>query len=445
MKAQQNNSRSLWMIVLAVFVGLNSCTIEEQVDLNAPSVDGIEANATISELNNLVAGILHGQRNDLDIYLDDHAIIGRDFYRFSSADPRFTADIPGAGSAVLDNNTFYITRPWAAGYQVIRNAWVLRHAVANTSAPINDEQKRGYLGFAKTMQALQMLWLSNLTYDNPDGCIRVDVEDPDNLGPLVSYDEALDFIAALLDEAYDDLNNAGNSFLFPLSTGFASFNTPATFGQFNRALRARVAAYQQDWNEVLNSLAVSFLNPSGSLTLGAYVAFSTASGDRPNSMYISLPNLPSNARVAVNSWVADAEPGDLRLNKVAPRSEPAVSGQFSSNYDVALWSSLDDDIAIIRNEELILLSAEAKIHLGDLSGAIADLNIIRVAAGLAPYSGPSDPESLINEMLKQRRYSLFGEGHRWVDMRRYNRLDQIQTDNPDEDVWRYFPIPASEG
>ncbi|MCS6917489.1 MAG: RagB/SusD family nutrient uptake outer membrane protein [Chitinophagales bacterium] len=445
MKSQLKNIFLSAAWLLAVSALYPSCTIDEQVDLNAPSVDGIEANATVSELNNLVAGILSGQRNDLDIYLDDHGIIGRDFYRFSSADPRFTADIPGAGSAFLDNNTFYITRPWAACYQVIRNAWVLRHAVVNTSAPLTDEQRKGYLGFAKTIQALQMIWLSNLTHNNPDGCIRVDVEDPDNLGPLVTYDEALNYIAALLDEAYGDLNAAGSSFLFPLSTGFSSFNTPATFAQFNRALRARVAAYQQDWNGVLTSLSGSFINPAGSLTTGAYVSFSTASGDRPNSMYISLPNLPTNARVAVNSWVTDAEPGDLRLSKVAMRTEPAVSGPFSSNYDVAIWSSLDDDIAIIRNEELILLSAEAKIQLGDHMGGVADLNIIRSAAGLPAYSGSMDHESLINEMLKQRRYSLFGEGHRWVDMRRYNRLDQIQTDNPDEDVWPYFPIPASEG
>ncbi len=434
-----------WMLLIACWALFPGCTIEEQVDLNAPSVDGIEQNASISELNNLVAGILSGQRNDFDIFLDDHAIIGRDYYRFSSADPRFTADIPGAGSAILDNNTFYITRPWASFYQVVRNAWVLRHAVVNTSAPITQEQRNGYLGFAKTMQALELLWLSTLTYDNPDGCIRVDVEDPDQLGPLVPYEQALDGIADLLDEGYADLQQAGASFLFTMSTGFAGFDTPASFMQFNRALRARVAAYQQDWSKVLESLSLSFLNTSAPMDYGCYISYSTASGDKPNNLFISLPNLATNARVAVNSWVNDAESGDNRLNKVVMRSEPAVSGPFSSNYDVALWSSQDDEVAIIRNEELILLSAEAKIHSGDFGGAVADLNVVRLAAALPVYSGFIDFNSLIDEMLRQRRYSLFGEGHRWVDMRRYNRLDQIQTDNPDEDVWRYFPIPASEG
>jgi len=47
-------------------------------------------------------------------------------------------------------------------------------------------------------------------------------------------------------------------------------------------------------------------------------------------------------------------------------------------------------------------------------------------------------------MLNQRRYSLFGEGHRWIDMRRYNRLNTLPIDRPGDDVWEEFPIPATE-
>ena len=52
--------------------------------------------------------------------------------------------------------------------------------------------------------------------------------------------------------------------------------------------------------------------------------------------------------------------------------------------------------------------------------------------------------SLITEILRQRRYSLFGEGHRWVDLRRYNRLNELPIDRPDDDVWTKFPRPANE-
>ena len=52
--------------------------------------------------------------------------------------------------------------------------------------------------------------------------------------------------------------------------------------------------------------------------------------------------------------------------------------------------------------------------------------------------------ALIDEMLKQRRYSLFGEGHRWVDMRRYDRLNTLPIDRPDDEVCVIFPRPANE-
>jgi hypothetical protein len=49
--------------------------------------------------------------------------------------------------------------------------------------------------------------------------------------------------------------------------------------------------------------------------------------------------------------------------------------------------------------------------------------VIRQKHNLAPYSGALTQSALINEMLYERRYSLFGEGHRWIDVRRYNQLN----------------------
>ncbi len=48
------------------------------------------------------------------------------------------------------------------------------------------------------------------------------------------------------------------------------------------------------------------------------------------------------------------------------------------------------------------------------------------------------------DFVNQRQLSLFAEGHRWVDMRRYGRLDQLPIDRPNDDVWSEFPRPVSE-
>jgi len=248
----------------------------------------------------------------------------------------------------------------------------------------------------------------------------------------------------LLDEANTDLQNSGDAFVATLSSGFDGFNTPITFALFNRALRARVDVYQQDWQGALDDLSLSFYVPSGNLLdIGPAIAYSTQSGDFANNVYLPIQNDPTNARVAVDFWVDEAQAGDLRLSKVVMRSDTAKSGELSSGYDVSIWHSQDDNISIIRNEELILIAAEARIQTGDLVGGTAALNIVREAAGL-PDLGSMSQSELTDQMLTERRYSLFGEGHRWVDMRRYNRLADIETQNADENVWPYFPIPASD-
>ena len=47
---------------------------------------------------------------------------------------------------------------------------------------IADAEKKGYTGFAKTLKAYELLLNLNLTYTNG---IRVDVADPNNLGPIL--------------------------------------------------------------------------------------------------------------------------------------------------------------------------------------------------------------------------------------------------------------------
>ncbi|MGH7449097.1 MAG: RagB/SusD family nutrient uptake outer membrane protein, partial [Longimicrobiales bacterium] len=99
---------------------------------------------------------------------------------------------------------------------------------------------------------------------------------------------------------------------------------------------------------------------------------------------------------------------------------------------------------IIRNEELILLRAEANIALGNLPAALNDLNFVRVnSGGLRPLLLPLD--ATVTELLRQRRYSLLFEGgHRWIDVRRYNRLGDLPLDRPNHQRNAAFPIPEAE-
>jgi hypothetical protein len=320
----------------------------------------------------------------------------------------------------------------------VKNTNILIAALQNTKAAISDAQRKAAIAYAKTVQAHELLMVFNQQYDNG---IRVDVSDPDKLGPFLSKDESLNAIQNLLNEANIDLK--GNGVDLPFSTTLYS-KKASEFSKFNRALAARVAIYRKDWNLANTALTESFYDLNGSLTDGAYYLFSTAGGDLLNPVFFPLNTPPAEARVVQPSFITNAEAGDTRLSKAPKRTSTASQDGLSSDYDFWVYKTNVAPIPIIRNEELILIYAEVQAWLNNSANAVTAINKIRNAASLGNYAGATDLNSLITEILKQRRYSLFGEGHRWVDMRRYNRLNELPIDRAGDDVWPQFPRPATE-
>lgn len=424
-------------IFFAATIILFSACKKDFGNLNGPTVEAYQNNATIPELNNLVSGTESGMRNSIAFYLDDVGTIGREVYHFSNSEPRYVTDLLGASNATLSGSNFYISTPWASRYRVIKNCNTLIDAANNTTLA-TDAQKKAYTGFAKTIEAYQLLMNLNLTDSNG---IRVEVSDPENLGPIVDYNTGLTSISSLLDDGMNDLNGADVA--FPLA-GFGQFSDAAGLVKFNRALAARVDVYEQKWSDALTALNASFFDLHGDFTTGVYHVFGTGSGDQLNPAFIPQ-NQNGEVRVAHPSFAADIKTGDDRINKATLRTSTAsIPAGLSSNRDVWVYTSSTAPIPIIRNEELILIYAEANIQLNNLDDALDALNIIRNKHGLANYSGTETKAALIDEMLYERRYSLYFEGHRWIDMRRYNRLNQLPLDRPDDDVWSEFPLPVTE-
>jgi hypothetical protein len=254
----------------------------------------------------------------------------------------------------------------------------------------------------------------------------------------------------LLDEANTHLGAAGIQFPFQLGGGFAGFNTPATFRRFNRALKARVDVYMGNHAAALTSLAASFLDPNASLDLGTYHAFSTASGDVDNALF----DPAGRAILAHPSIVTDAQRKadgslDARVErKVTQLAEPRTVQGVTTDRRFTIYNSPEAPVPIIRNEELILLRAEANIGLGTAAGLLAaqdDINLIRSRSGGLPPRTFATAAEALDELLYNRRYSLLFEGgHRWIDARRHGRLGQLPRALPTHTVPSRFPYPESE-
>jgi hypothetical protein len=431
----RKNKTIYGLLLLGWVLTLGACK-KDFGDLNEATVQSFTSDATVAELNNLVSGTESGLRNNLALYLDDVGIIGREMYHFSASEPRYVTDLLGASGATLSGSNFYITNTWASRYQVVKNCNILEQAAA-TSSVLTAPEVSGYLAFAQTIKAYQLLMCLNQTDSNG---IRIDVSDPNNLGPFVSPTDALTAIAALLDSGATNFNNATIDYTL---AGFTSFPTAAGLLQVNRALAARVAVYRQDWTGALTDLQASFFGLTQDLSLGVFDVFSTGSGDQLNTFYIPQ-NQNGEIRVAHPSYAADIEAGDDRIGKATLRTSVASLDGLSSNRDIWVYTSSTAPIPIIRNEELILIYAEANIQTNNLPVAITALNAIRTAHGLPVYSGAFTQAALITEMLNQRRYSLYCEGHRWVDLRRYGLLGTLPIDRAGDQVWTEFPLPVTE-
>lgn len=249
-------------------------------------------------------------------------------------------------------------------------------------------------------------------------------------------------IAKLLDDAKADLPTA--TFGFKLSSGFRDFDTPATFSRFNRALAARIATYRQRWGETLEDLSEGFFELDGDLSTGVYLRFTDVPGDLSNPL--SAPsNATGDVRLAHPSFVTDMVPGDDRSGKATLRASPASKDGLMSPYDLSRYPDAAAPIPIVRNEELVLLYAEAKIMTDDFPEAVAALDRIRTAHKLSNFTADgATKETLLDELVRQRRFSLAFEGHRWIDARRLGRIADLPRDRTDDDVWLAFPIPSND-
>lgn len=78
-------------------------------------------------------------------------------------------------------------------------------------------------------------------------------------------------------------------------------------------------------------------------------------------------------------------------------------------------------IVFTRLEDVTLLRAEALAVLGESQGAIENLNQIRELRKLKAYDAAVNGD-LLSAIFHERQRELMGEGHRWYDLIRFNRL-----------------------
>ncbi|MEL7221731.1 MAG: RagB/SusD family nutrient uptake outer membrane protein [Bacteroidota bacterium] len=418
-------------------LAFTACEIDTVTDPNNPSLASVTSDASKAEMQVLITGLEARHRGYVENAAEMFGSFGRECYAYFGSDPRFLNDWLGLGGNAETYPDFFASAgTYVNPYLAVKQANIIIEAT-NNSSKLTSEEAFGYTGFAKTIKGFQLLWPLMQQYENG---IRIDVEDPLNPGPTLDFDAALLEIRNILNDGYNDLLKAGDGFSFNLTAGFNGFSTPASMIEVNRAIAARAALYAEDYPGALNVLNESFMNldaaTAAELNVGPQHSYGNAP-DVANPMFYNLDAATSTILIVHPSMLEDALPGDGRLGKFAERVNNPITDAslfeiiegdtiaIVGQYQDARWETNIDAVSFIRNEELILIYAEAQAREG--GDAVSAINTIRNIWGIGDYTGDTDTESLIDEILFQRRYSLWLEGHRWVDMRRLGRLNEIDT------------------
>ncbi len=331
-------------------------------------------------------------------------------------------------STTNSNNENYL---WIYPFQVIRQANLTIAGVTN-SATITTAAKNQLLGESKFFRAWLNFNMVNYLGDIP---LAVNTSELENAYLPRSTTEAV------YTQIVSDLKDAQST----LPEAYAG--TAAMKLRVNKwaatALLARTYLYQKDYanaeaqaTQVISSgvysmtaLSNAFINTSTETIL----QFSTLYGASTfgGTYRTSAATLTPPTYVLQADFMKSFETGDNR--KTAWVDSIAYNGvkyyrilKYKQNTATATATGNEYNV-ILRLAEQYLIRAEARAQQGNITGAQADLNVVRTRAGLAGTTAASQPD-LLTAILNERKVELFGEySQRWFDLKRTGKADAVMS------------------
>ena len=345
---------------------------------------------------------------------------------------------------------------WLNGYQEL-NAVNRIITAADLVIPKDADEaaeKNDILGQAYALRAFSHFQL--ISY------FSTDYTDDSALGVI-----KLDFVPSIADKLLRNTNGEIyeliNSDLDKAASLIVDVKNPIFISKdFVLALRARMAAYRQDY-ATAQTIAQDLINRYPLASRFDYRSIFSDIGNEEvifklkrdiNGIY---DNQPGAGVVGPPGWIGgvfafvstEASGGpyyefnrnlfnlfdseDIRYDVCLNESESIIAPDYTSttNYraeDVLLVAKypgvpgqpLLNDHKVFRSAEMLLIVAEAKVHNNDLVGAATDIKMLRdarfgSAQDLAVYNSKQEGFAAI---LNERRVEFAFEGHRWKDIKR---------------------------
>jgi len=377
--------------------------------------------------NAAVAG-LYNELQSSDYYGDNYLIIGDvssdiaqsigtwDFYREMD-----TYQISAAGNQ--ENDNFY-TR----AYSTINVANNILEKIPELSN-ISSEDKDPMLGAAYFVRGLALFDLTRLYGGVPGvvGTMGVPIiTKPTNSLAELEY-PSRPTLEASYGAVEQDLLTAVD--LLPESSNKSIASKGAA-----KALLSRLYSYLKEYEKVIEYSTDVITDPNYSLNPVFEDIFDTKLGTES----IFELNFNSSDQSGIRNWYnpnggrgdltahesfyeeATANPNDVR-GELFGFSES--NGHYQIKYKKAGGI---DNIIILRIAEMYLNRAEAKAYLDEIDGALYDLNIVRIRAGIGEITpAPTTKEEVLQAIAKQNKLEFAFEGHRYFDLMRTGKILEV--------------------
>lgn len=343
---------------------------------------------------------------------------------------------------------------WSSAYNIIYATNSLLEGIEEPESNLSTEVSNKLEGESKFVRAFTYFYLVNL-YGNVPLITTTDYQ-VNSLVSRTSKEEVYDKIL-------EDLTDASSL----LSDDYTSGERTEVTRAAAYALLARVQLYLQNWEEAEKNSSLVIQNTQYEILQDLNQVFMKNSKEAiwqlsPEGRGQSLTNTSEGSIFIIDpmwyffailklddSFANSFDNEDDRLhNWVGYNDELGVF--FPFKYKISY--STDEPIEysmVLRLAEQYLIRAEAKARMGDLDGAISDIDILRERAGLDPvkeFEPNLSQNELVSLIMEERNKELFAEwGHRWLDLKRTDRAGEVFSNTTGwETTDTYYPIPESE-
>jgi len=409
-----------------------------------------------------------GGQADIGINMD---MMGEDLVMLNSGSSWFVGayawlDHRNANSSM----NYYVYRFY---YKVIANANMIINNIDNATG---TDDKKMIKGQALTYRAWAHFYLVQIFGQRYDATKKPNSQ----LGvPIMLTSTTAGLPRNTVEEVYTQINKDLDDAITNLTGAAARPNKSHINVNVAQGIKARVALTQQDWANATQFAALARAGNANEVPAGYPLMSTTAyqagfndyknpewiwgsyvQADQPlyyysffafMSLNYNSSNIKANPKGINSALYNTISATDVRkklwdptgtaftVPTTAYTKKPYMNQKFLS----VSASDSRGDICNMRAAEMYLIEAEAKAQSGDATAATVLYNLV-VARDPSYVKSTNTGQALINEIILQRRVELWGEGFRFLDLKRLNSPLNRNGANHLASLCVVFDVPAGD-